>query len=139
MFLTSLEKPIPRTLRIKPDRIKEVKQRLESYGFILSETYIPNVFTLDRSDNFDPLERRIGFTLDHLIGNFYIQELAAATSVHILSEGKVHNEPYLILDMASSPGGKTTQLAEQYPNAFIIANEPTRERIPQLLQNLDRM
>ena len=41
--------------------------------------------------------------------------------------------------MAASPGGKTTQLAEMYPNAFIIANEPTRERIPQLLQNLDRM
>ena len=41
--------------------------------------------------------------------------------------------------MAASPGGKTTQLAEQYPEAFIVANEPTRERIPQLLQNLDRM
>jgi 16S rRNA C967 or C1407 C5-methylase (RsmB/RsmF family) len=41
--------------------------------------------------------------------------------------------------MASSPGGKTTQLAEYFPNSFIIANEPTRERIPQLLQNLDRM
>ena len=41
--------------------------------------------------------------------------------------------------MAASPGGKTTQLAEMYPNSFIIANEPTRERIPQLLQNLDRM
>ena len=41
--------------------------------------------------------------------------------------------------MASSPGGKTTELAEYFPKSFIIANEPTRERIPQLLQNLDRM
>jgi 16S rRNA (cytosine1407-C5)-methyltransferase len=41
--------------------------------------------------------------------------------------------------MAASPGGKTTQLSEHYPASFIIANEPTRERIPQLLQNLDRM
>jgi 16S rRNA (cytosine1407-C5)-methyltransferase len=41
--------------------------------------------------------------------------------------------------MASSPGGKTTQLIEQFPNSFVIANEPTRERIPQLLQNLERM
>ncbi len=41
--------------------------------------------------------------------------------------------------MASSPGGKTTQLAEYYPNSCIIANEPTRERLPQLLQNLERM
>lgn len=73
------------------------------------------------------------------MGNFYIQELAAATSVHILSDSTIHDDTFVILDMAASPGGKTTQLREHYPNAFIIANEPTRERIPQLLQNLDRM
>jgi 16S rRNA C967 or C1407 C5-methylase (RsmB/RsmF family) len=65
--------------------------------------------------------------------------LAAAHPVHILAEGKESSEELLILDMASSPGGKTTQLAEYFPNSFIIANEPTRERIPQLLQNLERM
>ncbi len=138
-FLTSLEKNIPRTIRIKPGKEKEVKTRLEKYWFTLEETYIPNVFALGRTEDFDPLERRIGYTVDHLVGNFYIQELAAATSVHILSEGRIHEDDFVILDMAASPGGKTTQLSEQYPNAFIIANEPTRERIPQLLQNLDRM
>jgi 16S rRNA (cytosine1407-C5)-methyltransferase len=138
-FCKALTEGIPRTIRIKPDTVQEVKSRLEEYGFILSETYIPNVFSLGRSEDFNPLERRIGYTPDHLVGNFYIQELAAATSVHILAEGKIHSEPFLILDMASSPGGKTTQLSEHYPGSFIIANEPTRERIPQLLQNLERM
>lgn len=139
LFLAALEQWIPRTIRIKPGKEKEVQERLLSYGFILGNTYIPNVFTLGRSDDFDPLERRIGFTLDHLVGNFYIQELAAATSVHVLTDGKVHEEEFVILDMAASPGGKTTQLREHYPKSFIVANEPTRERIPQLLQNLDRM
>ncbi|MBP9812065.1 hypothetical protein KBC86_01675 [Candidatus Gracilibacteria bacterium] len=138
-FLESLNKSIPRTIRIKPGKEQEVIKRLETYGFLLESTNIANVFSLGRSEHFDPLERRIGFTLDHLIGNFYIQELAAATSVNILTDGKIHDEPFLVLDMASSPGGKTTQLSEHYPRAFIIANEPTRERIPQLLQNLDRM
>lgn len=138
-FLTALEKSIPRTIRVQPGKEKEVRERLQGYGFLLGETYIPNVFTLDRSEDFDPLERRIGFTPDHLVGNFYIQELAAATSVHVLTEGKIYTESFVILDMASSPGGKTTQLSEHYPKSFIIANEPTRERIPQLLQNLDRM
>jgi 16S rRNA (cytosine1407-C5)-methyltransferase len=138
-FLSSLEKGIPRTIRIRPGKEKEVKTRIERYGFTLEETYIPNVFVLGRTEDFDPLERRIGYTVDHLVGNFYIQELAAATSVHILSEGKIHEDDFVILDMAASPGGKTTQLSEMYPNSFIIANEPTRERIPQLLQNLDRM
>jgi 16S rRNA C967 or C1407 C5-methylase (RsmB/RsmF family) len=139
LFLASLEKGIPRTIRIKPGKVQEVIMHLESYGFTLTPTSIENVFSLGRSDDFDPLERRIGYTADHLVGNFYIQELAAATSVHILSDGQIHHDEFVILDMAASPWGKTTQLREQYPNSFIIANEPTRERIPQLLQNLDRM
>lgn len=80
-----------------------MRDRLETYGFILGETYIPNVFTLNRREDFDPLERRIGYTLDHLVGNFYIQELAAATSVHKLSDGKVQDDTFTILDMAASP------------------------------------
>jgi len=41
--------------------------------------------------------------------------------------------------MAASPGGKTTQLREHYPNATIVANEPTRDRMAQLVQNVERM
>ena len=94
---------------------------------------------MDRRTDFAPLERRLGFSSDHLIGNFYIQELAAAHPVDILANSQISEDHFLILDMAASPGGKTTQLAEYYPNSFIIANEPTRERLPQLLQNLERM
>ncbi|MDD2694261.1 MAG: hypothetical protein PHY14_05105 [Candidatus Gracilibacteria bacterium] len=138
-FLASIELSIPRTIRIKPDMIEEVKIRLEKDGWILHPTNVFNVFSLDRREDFDPLERRIGFSLDHLVGNFYIQELAAAQPVDILADHTIQEKNFLILDLASSPGGKTTQLAEYFPNSFIIANEPTRERIPQLLQNLERM
>jgi 16S rRNA C967 or C1407 C5-methylase (RsmB/RsmF family) len=41
--------------------------------------------------------------------------------------------------MASSPGGKTTQLGEYYPNSFIVANEISRDRTPQLISNIERM
>ncbi len=138
-FIISLEKPIPRTIRIKKEMREEVKTRLTNDGWILWETPIEGVFSLERKDDFNPLERRIGFSIDHLVGNFYIQELAAAHPVSILADGQEDSDKYLILDMASSPGGKTTQIAEYYPNSFIVANEPTRERIPQLLQNLERM
>jgi 16S rRNA (cytosine1407-C5)-methyltransferase len=138
-FLTSMEKSISRTIRIKTGMEEQVKQNLESDGWILTPTHIDRVYSMDRREDFDPFERRLGFSLDHLVGNFYIQELAAAHPVDILADKKIQTENFLILDMASSPGGKTTQLAEYYPNSFIIANEPTRERIPQLLQNLDRM
>ncbi|MDP2103788.1 MAG: hypothetical protein Q8K26_02605 [Candidatus Gracilibacteria bacterium] len=49
------------------------------------------------------------------------------------------SEAFIILDMAASPGGKTTQLREHYPNATIVANEPTRDRMAQLVQNIERM
>ncbi len=138
-FLKSLEKPLPKTIRIKPGKIDCVRKSLEDNGYILNQTHISSCFEIDRIAEFNPFERRLGYALDHLVGNFYIQELAAAHPVHILADGVIHHEPLLILDMASSPGGKTTQLAEYFPKSFIIANEPTRERIPQLLQNLDRM
>jgi 16S rRNA C967 or C1407 C5-methylase (RsmB/RsmF family)/NOL1/NOP2/fmu family ribosome biogenesis protein len=138
-FLTSIEKSIPRTIRIKSGMEQQVKQNLESDGWILTPTHIDRVYSMDRREDFDPFERRLGFSLDHLVGNFYIQELAAAHPVDILADSQVSDKEFLILDLAASPGGKTTQLAEYYPNSFIIANEPTRERIPQLLQNLDRM
>lgn len=41
--------------------------------------------------------------------------------------------------MAASPGGKTTQLSEHYPNSIIVANEPTRDRMAQLVQNTERL
>ncbi len=138
-FLTSIEQSIPRTIRIKPGKVEQVKINLEWDGWILNPTSIDRVFSMDRREDFDPLERRLGFSSDHLLGNFYIQELAAAHPVDILGNSQINPDPFLILDMAASPGGKTTQLAEYFPNSYIIANEPTRERLPQLLQNLERM
>lgn len=138
-FLGAIVKPILRSIRIKPEKIKQVTDNLQNDGWILNPTNINNVFTMDRREDFDPLERRLGFSSDHLLGNFYIQELAAAHPVDILADSQINTESFLILDMAASPGGKTTQLVEYFPNSFIIANEPTRERLPQLLQNLERM
>jgi len=41
--------------------------------------------------------------------------------------------------MSASPGGKTTQLAEYYPNSVIIANEIDKSRMRQLHENTDRL
>lgn len=142
-FLSALTKPLPKTIRVNTARISvtDFEKRAKKNGWILSPTPNPTVFRIDRVDTRLPL----GHTLEHLLGYFYIQELSASMSVHYLiqpspptplpkGEGK-----FIILDMAASPGGKTTQLREHFPNATIIANEPTRDRMAQLVQNVERM
>jgi 16S rRNA C967 or C1407 C5-methylase (RsmB/RsmF family) len=45
-----------------------------------------------------------------------------------MSGDKIDYSEYTILDMSASPGGKTTQLSEYYPNSIIVANEINKER-----------
>ena len=102
-FLDSLEKPIARSLRIRPDKDIQVRKRLSHDGWILQYTPLPYIYHIYRGKDFNPFDRRIGMSMDHLVGNFYIQELAAAHPVVLLADHKIHQESYLILDMASSP------------------------------------
>ncbi|MDD2515864.1 MAG: hypothetical protein PHF46_01625 [Candidatus Gracilibacteria bacterium] len=141
LFLKSLGKTIKKTIRINTNKIiiKDFESRFKKKGYILSPTFISNVFYAERGENFTDPEKRLGFSLEHLLGYFYIQELGASSSVHYLTEGKIDKNPYLILDMASSPGGKTTQLAEHYPNSFIVGNEFDKGRLAQLISNVERM
>ncbi len=65
-------------------------------------------------------------------------------SVWHLAEGgtgpyRKWGDSFLMLDMASSPGGKTTQLLEHFPNSFVVANEFAKERISSLIENVERM
>ncbi|MBP8016820.1 hypothetical protein KAZ01_02320 [Candidatus Gracilibacteria bacterium] len=140
-FLSSLTKHLVKTIRINTNKtsVINLKKRLEKLNYKLSNTFINNVFYTERAENFDELEKRLGFSIEHLIGLFYIQELGASSSVYFLSNGKIDKKEHLILDMASSPGGKTTQLSEYYPNSFIVANEFDKNRTPQLISNIERM
>jgi 16S rRNA C967 or C1407 C5-methylase (RsmB/RsmF family) len=58
-----------------------------------------------------------------------VQEVAASSSPFYMSEDKIDESEYLILDMSASPGGKTTQLSEYYPNSLIVANELDKSRL----------
>lgn len=140
-FINSLTKKLTKTLRINTTKIpiSELKLKLSFLWYNLRPTFQKNVFYVEKSDDFDWLERRLGFSLEHLLWYFYIQELWASSSVYYLSDWKIDNSNYLILDMASSPWWKTTQLAEYYPNSFIVANEFDKNRTPQLIANIERM
>lgn len=141
-FQKSLLRPLKKTLRINSERVNpaDFADAKTSEGWTLTPTENAVAFRVDREDTGVAL----GSTLEHLLGEFYIQELSASMSVWHLAEGgkgpyRKWDEPFLILDMASSPGGKTTQLIEHFPNSFVVANEFAKERLSSLMENVERM
>lgn len=137
-FEGSLNTPLKKTIRINTNKIsiKDFKKLAKINNWILSETLLgENIFYIDREDTSIPL----GHTTEHISGLFYVQELAASSSPFYMSEDQINTTPYLILDMSASPGGKTTQLTEYYPNSLVVANELDKTRLKWLFSNLDRM
>lgn len=77
----------------------------------------------------------LGRALEHLLGYYYIQELASMLPI-IALQPKVNEK---ILDLCAAPGSKTTQIAAEMNNkGLIIANEISMGRIKILASNLER-
>jgi tRNA (cytosine40_48-C5)-methyltransferase len=120
-----------------------LKQRLIEKGYSLKDTVLKGVFRIEKSINTDSNQIRktnlssIGSTLEYLKGYYYIQDLSSCIAVDELEINE--NNCSTVLDMAASPGGKTTFIAQKMNNkGNIIACEPNSKRIPSLIFNLSR-
>ncbi len=83
------------------------------------------------ADGGDNLSR----TLEHRMGFYYIQDAASMLPAEMFNFEGVARP--LILDMAASPGGKTTHLAcKTNDSGLIIANDTSGRRIAALRSNL---
>jgi len=82
-------------------------------------------------------EEKVGNTIEHHCGMFYVQEPAASMPAFSIKDkltGKV------VLDLCASPGGKTTQLAEYVgPTGLVISNEVVSKRVNILRGNVERL
>ena len=80
-------------------------------------------------------EKSLGATTEYLLGYYYLQEAASQLPVLVLAPPK-HS---VVLDMAASPGSKTTQLAAAMNNTgVIVAVEQKTNRMQALAENLER-
>ena len=138
-FETSLNTPLKKSIRINTNKIsiEDFKIRALKNNWTLTATNLwKNTFYIDRED---AREVALGNTPEHIAGYFYVQEVAASSSPFYMSDDKIDKSEYLILDMSASPGWKTTQLQEYYPNSLIVANELDKSRLKWFFSNLDRM
>jgi len=118
------------TLKISPD---ELKKNLEEKSWKISQPWkdYPEVMIVE--NELQPGE--LGRSIEHLLGYYYIQELASMLSIIAL----VSKQNELIRDLCASPGSKTTQMASQMKNTgTIIANDINIQRIQILASNLER-
>ncbi len=78
---------------------------------------------------------RVSTTAEHALGVVFIQEAASMLPVVALEvEPGMH-----VLDVAASPGGKSTQIAQYLENrGCLVANEPKPRRLGVLAANLQR-
>ena len=118
------------TLKISPDKLKK---QLEENGWKINQPWrdYPEVMIVE--NNLMPGE--LGRALEHLLGYYYIQELASMLPIIALKPQP--NE--MVLDLCAAPGSKTTQIAAEMQNTgTIIANEVSMGRLKILASNLER-
>ena len=112
--------------------IEELKKRLEKNWALEQIPWCNEGFWIEHIKK----ERRdIGNLIEHSLGYFYIQESASMIPPIVLEP----KENEIILDMAASPGSKTTQIAAYMKNkGILIANDLTTERMKPLSMNIQR-
>src|SRR3989338_6290319 len=125
---------LKRSIRVNALKItiNELKKRLEKNWTLQQIPWCREGFWIEHTKK----ERRdIGNLIEHSLGYFYIQE-AASMIPPIVLEPKPND---IVLDIAASPGSKTTQLAQYMQNkGILIANDYTYERMKPLSINLQR-
>ena len=125
--INTLKEENPKTL------IKELREKglnLTPVGFC-PNAYFANYTEESRTD--------LGNLEEHFLGKIYVQEATSMTPPELLEiPEKVSNE-FKVLDMAASPGSKTTQLGSLMKNkGILVANELDWKRLGPLQINLER-
>ena len=123
-----------RSIRVNTLKIsaKELKKRLEKDWTLKEIPWCKEGFWIEHSKK----ERRdIGNLIEHSLGYFYTQEAASMIPPIVLNP----KPDDVVLDIAASPGSKTTQIAQYMKNkGILIANDYTFERMKPLSINLQR-
>ncbi len=128
-LVKSFSRSLCPSFRLNPlkTNLEEVYQIASRYDWNLEKIlYCPEGFRI-REYKILP-----GQTAEHRQGYFYIQDSASMLPGILFDQKLIEHHP-LILDMAASPGGKTTHLiSRSMDSGLVIANDSSASRIPAL-------
>ncbi len=133
LLLDELNKPLVPSIRINPlkSTLTDFHRWVKRYGW--HDEVIPFCPTGFRILNADT---PVSQTVEHKLGYYYIQDASSMLPVELFD---FPQQDLLILDMAASPGGKTTQLLSRtLDHGLTVANDSSPDRIQALrivLQN----
>lgn len=128
LLLDELKIPLRSAIRLNPlkTNVHDLERWKKDYGWDLDPVPFCKTGFQVNSARIPPSQ-----TLEHRMGMFYIQDAASMLPVELFSFDA--NSHPLILDLAASPGGKTTHLiANSNDHGFVLANDSSRDRIQAL-------
>ena len=131
-FAEAIHKPLKQSFRIntlKGDK-ENILEQLKNYD--------PEIIEVPWNGNaYVSQLNNLGSSLEHFVGQIYIQELTSMIPPLIVKDVIDNNT---ILDCCAAPGSKTTQIAGMMQNqGHIIANDSRHARLKSLRANLDRL
>ncbi len=125
----TLDQPMSPAIRVNPLKAHGnlVTSLQERYGWKCTPVeFCKTGFRVDTKEG-----PALSNTLEYKNGHYYIQEASSMLPVELFS--LENTEETLILDMAASPGGKTTHLASRMlDKGLILANDSSQGRIQAL-------
>lgn len=135
-FIAMSQRPLRRAIRVNTLKISVAEFLVLTADYPWQLTLVPwceEGFWVEVNDEQTPL----GSYAEHLSGLFYIQEPSSMLPVQALFASQ--EKPLMLMDMASAPGSKTTQIAAKMANqGLIVANEYAASRVKVLHANISR-
>ena len=134
-FIAICDKPLRKSIRVNTLKITsaEFVLLMQNKGWQFDPIpWCDDGFWINVDD-----EQQLGNLVEHIQGLFYIQEASS-----MLPPTAIFDDisPELILDVASAPGSKTTQMAALMHNkGLLVANEYSASRVKVLHANVLRM
>jgi 16S rRNA (cytosine1407-C5)-methyltransferase len=128
-LLTTIHEPAQIALRINLLKNENPARALEKWSGLYGWETCPLSFYSD-GFQFKHYDTPPSQTIEHRLGYYYLQDAASMLPAALFSPASAQS---LTLDMAASPGGKTTQLVDNSgDHNLVVANDASASRLPAL-------